>query len=266
MINIDKLQLLKRLVIVADNSQYLKSPDYPHFYDYQINKDYLIIVNALLPKANLVEYAFKVMEVPFNVALPEVYEKNLKCEISSPHREKKIPAEFNVCFGYGIDLRTISMLTNILRQVYGDALKVYISYVTNPAGKQNLIVIGNYYCDEAYFANIAGPFIANDVLCLYGRQNLEVELSRFFPNLNFEKWGGSFAFSENHNGVYSGYYDLIEYDELDFFRDHQDKLNENDVNDDNSADDSIGYENYTDNDAYRDGGGGSEWSDPTLFW
>jgi len=164
------IELLKRLTFVADITKKLE----PLLFD-----GLEIKINKLLENSDDVSYAFQVLKVPFNTYEPETADAL---------------DEINVSFGCKVSLNVIYQVTYILKEVYGDALDIYINYASEPEGRERKTVVGTYITKDKDFTNISLPISANDILKLDVTNMNWEEFSGLFPNINYSD-DGTFSYT-----------------------------------------------------------------------
>ena len=162
------IELLKKLTFIADITKRLE----PFLFS-----DIEIRVNSLLENSEDIFYALQVLKVPYTTFGPDLV---------------KIPEEINVSFGCEVGLNIVYQTTYILKEIYGDALDVYINYATEPEGREKETIIGTYIIrDNKDFTNISEPISANEILKLDIKNTDREEFSSLFPNNNYSKDGTS---------------------------------------------------------------------------
>ncbi|CEA15411.1 hypothetical protein ING2E5B_0644 [Fermentimonas caenicola] len=186
MINIE---LLKKLTFIADITKKLE----PFLFD-----DIEICINKLLENSDDVVYACQVLKVPFTTYEPE---------------NGHTPDEINVKFGCEVGLNIIYQTTYILKEIYGDALDVYISYATEPEGDEKKTIIGTYITRDKDFTNISAPITANEILKLDIKNMDWEEFSSLFPNNKHDANRACTYIIRQENYEPDDYYDDYDHDD-----------------------------------------------------
>jgi len=178
------IELLKKLTFIADITRELE----PFLFD-----DIEIRINTLLENRDEIIYAFQVLKVPFMIFTSEA---------------ESVPEEINVCFGREVDKNVIYLITYILKEVYSDALDVYISYAVEPAGIEKRILVGSYIEREMKFTNISAPISASEIIRLAVYNMDWDEFESFFPNTNYSENGKCiYNYSNSEPAYYNHDYD-----------------------------------------------------------
>lgn len=159
------MELLKKLTFITYITKNLE----PFLFD-----EIEIRINILLKKSNEVLDSLQVLKIPFTTFEPD---------------SGNVPEETNVSFGCEVELNIIYKATYILKEIYGDALDIYINYATEPAGREKKIVVGTYITRDKDFTNISEPITTDEILKLDTKNMDWEEFSNFFPNNNYSERG-----------------------------------------------------------------------------
>jgi len=176
------IELLKKLIFIADITKKLE----PFLFNY-----IEIHVNTLVENSDDVSYAFQVLKIPFTTYEPE---------IGNP------PDEINVCFGCDVELNIIYQTTYILKEIFGDALDIYISYATEPKGSEKKVRVGTYITKDKDLTNISESISAYEILKLDINNIHREEFWGLFPNIDYTADGSCFERQE-----YEPDYDRYDY-------------------------------------------------------
>ena len=178
------IELLKKIVFVADITQRLEPIDFD---------DFEIKLNVLIENYEQVEYALTVLKIPYTT-----YEID------------KSPEELNVVYGASNDLKIIYLITYILKEIFDDSINVYMSYATVPEDRKFETLIGSYITEERNYTNVSAPVKPLEILRL-DILNLDREtFNRNFPNNNYS--------TDGYCGFYS--FDTNDYDDNDGHENH----------------------------------------------
>ena len=169
------IALLKRIAFLADRLEKYSDVDFSNTE---------IKVNTLLENSELLSYSLKVLNIPFQEYTPD-------------HDSISSPEELNFSVGHEVDLRTLFVLAYVAKEVYGDGIKMYISYATEPKGREKRVIFGIYITEEKDFTNISSSIALNQVISLNIDEMNWEEFSVMFPNENYSDDGQCTYTSKN---------------------------------------------------------------------